>query len=88
MNIEWIKCTDRIPGDIPIIVRYKDEYPKIFDGNRITESLIRLCPNITNETLWTPYTEECWAFITSNDSHQIPSQTPTAHHPGSTQQDA
>ena len=60
MTINWIKCSEQMPPDEEIIIQYQDDKPKIFDGSKITDGLMRIFPNIMNDVKWIPYTDEAW----------------------------
>lgn len=63
MNIEWTLCSERMPPDEQIIVRYQSDKPKLFDGSKISDSLARLFPDLMRKTAWTEFTKEKWEFL-------------------------
>lgn len=52
-----------MPPDYEIIIQYKNDAPKLFDGSRFTEQLARLFPQLMRDTKWTEFTEEKWKAL-------------------------
>ena len=63
VEITWTNCAEQMPPDIEIIIQYKNDQPKLFDGSRFTESFVRILPDIIRNTKWTEYTPEKWKEI-------------------------
>lgn len=63
MQITWTNCAEQMPPDYEIIIQYKNDAPKLFDGSRFTEQLARLFPQLMRDTKWTEFTEEKWKAL-------------------------